>query len=158
MHLISFIALAAVIPAALSHPVPSDSLTTREAGNEVIEPRSVDISNVLQGRDSESQLRVFYLWHRTLANWFSPSLRRHGLSKEEANRIMLQEAAHRFDQWETQDPTKVHAALHPTNGGAMGQEDALIRKLWSMKVELTQLQLTQTNHRALDQVPKPDGV
>ena len=54
MHCISLIAFAAIIPAVLSRPVPSDPLITRTAGpNQIIEARSIDVpeSNVLQGRD-----------------------------------------------------------------------------------------------------------
>jgi hypothetical protein len=47
MHYISLIALAAVIPAGLSHPVLSqaDAITARNVGNEVVEARSADFSD-----------------------------------------------------------------------------------------------------------------
>ena len=56
MHYISLITLAAVIPAALSRPIQSasDSLTIRDVGNEVIEARSVDVSDILKKRDYDN--------------------------------------------------------------------------------------------------------
>ena len=51
MHFISLIALAAVIPAVLSRPIPSGSLTTHDAGSNVAEVRSVNVSGPLRERD-----------------------------------------------------------------------------------------------------------
>ena len=47
MHYISLIALAAVIPAALSYPVSSDPLTALTARDAGYEARSVDLSDTL---------------------------------------------------------------------------------------------------------------
>jgi len=137
MHLISFIALAAVIPAALSHPVPSASLTTRDAGNEVIEPRSVDISNVLQGRASEPQLRVFYLWQRTLANWFSPRQPRHDLTVEAARLMDVNAGAAEYDRWMANSPAFVRQVLYKQLPSAADAENVkVIRVLWGKKKDL----------------------
>jgi len=53
MHLISLIALTAVIPpTVLSLPALTDSLIARDDGNQVTEPRFV-VPNILQGRDND---------------------------------------------------------------------------------------------------------
>jgi len=57
MHLTSLIALAAVIYAALGHPIPSNSLTTRDATRTgVSEAHSVHDSDILRERDKRMHL------------------------------------------------------------------------------------------------------
>lgn len=56
MHMLSLIILAAVIPAALSHPVLSNSLIPWNAGNQVAETRSVDVPSILEKRGQYDEM------------------------------------------------------------------------------------------------------